>query len=243
MLIQSTSVTVNYKKIDSIKKAYINNEEKLKNHFNSGTVLPIPDDAPLEYPRIMATTHNEHGQLSISPTGTTFRVVYNNGFEQDWGKCSDYLKKRMYSVFSLLNSFTEDTYEYIGLVSTILFDDIKNNGTRIIAKNLLKSQNINDLYDIDVKFTFVKNEKIFTNITLQNARIFKQGVNISKAGDMSSKNQIEESVGVILDINDRYCFNNDPNYQSNSRVLDELIECMDDVINNKLEPLVKKGEL
>lgn len=243
MLIQSTSVAINYKKIEGIKKVYINNEEKLRDHFNSGTVLPIPDESPLDVPRIVATTHNEHGQLTISPTVANFTVRYNHGFEHDWSKCSDYLRKRMSTVFKLLNTFTNDSYEYIGLVSTILFDDIKDHGTSIIANNLLKAKGINNLYDLDVKFTFVENDKIFTNITIQNARIFKTGVNVSRAGDMSLENQTAESVGVILDINDRYCFNNDPSYESNSCILDELIKCMDNVINNKLEGLVKKGEL
>lgn len=243
MLIQNTSVTVNYKKIDGIKKAYINNEEKLHKYFNLGTVLPIPDNAPLEIPRIMVQTVNEHGQILISPIRTTFNVNYNAGFEMDWAKCSQYIKERMRCIFDLLNIITKDSYEYIGLVSTILFDDIKENGTNVIANNLIKSKNINDLYDIDIKFTFVEDNKIYTNITLQDARIFKSGVDIAKAGDLSFKNQIEESVGVILDINDRYGFNNNPNYVSGSDVLEQLIYYMDHVINNKLETLVRKGEL
>ena len=243
MLIQNTSVTVNYKKIDGIKKAYINNEEKLHKYFNLGTVLPIPDNAPLEIPRIMVQTVNEHGQLLISPIRTTFNVNYNAGFEMDWAKCSQYIKERMRCIFFFFFIITKDSYEYIGLVSTILFDDIKENGTNVIANNLIKSKNINDLYDIDIKFTFVEDNKIYTNITLQDARIFKSGVDIAKAGDLSFKNQIEESVGVILDINDRYGFNNNPNYVSGSDVLEQLIYYMDHVINNKLETLVRKGEL
>lgn len=89
----------------------------------------------------------------------------------------------------------------------------------------------------------MEDNKIYTNITLQDARIFKSGVDIAKAGDLSFKNQIEESVGVILDINDRYGFNNNPNYVSGSDVLEQLIYYMDHVINNKLETLVRKGEL
>lgn len=89
----------------------------------------------------------------------------------------------------------------------------------------------------------MEDNKIYTNITLQDARIFKSGVDIAKAGDLSFKNQIEESVGAILDINDRYGFNNNPNYVSGSDVLEQLIYYMDHVINNKLETLVRKGEL
>lgn len=48
MLIKSTSVSIKYKKIDNIKRTYFMNEELLKEQFNEATVLPIPDDAPIE---------------------------------------------------------------------------------------------------------------------------------------------------------------------------------------------------
>ena len=47
MLIQGTSVTVTYEKIEGIKKVYYNNENILKEYFNEATALPIPDDAPV----------------------------------------------------------------------------------------------------------------------------------------------------------------------------------------------------
>ena len=74
MLIQGTSITITYKKIEGIKKAYYNNEEILKQYFNEATALPIPDDAPIDIPRIIVKTINEHAQLNISPTATTFEV-------------------------------------------------------------------------------------------------------------------------------------------------------------------------
>ena len=71
MLIQGTSITVTYKKIEGIKKVYYNNEEILKSFFNEATVLPVPDDAPVEIPRIIIKTLNEHAQLNISPVAAT----------------------------------------------------------------------------------------------------------------------------------------------------------------------------
>ena len=38
MLIQGTSITVNYKKIEGIKKVYYNNEDILKDFFNEAAV-------------------------------------------------------------------------------------------------------------------------------------------------------------------------------------------------------------
>lgn len=242
MLIQGTSITITYKKIEGIKKAYYNNEEILKQYFNEATALPIPDDAPIDIPRIIVKTINEHAQLNISPTATTFEVHYDAGFERNWDVCSEYIKKRMTNVFEFLNILTNNTYEYIGLVSNIVYDEISQNGAQKLSQSLLKTTKISNIYDINIKYTFVEKQNIFVNIMLQNARIFKNGIDPDKAGALSSNEQLAESVGAIIDINDRYGFNTDVNYRSNSAQLNILIQLMNDVINNKLKNLIEKGE-
>lgn len=242
MLIQGTSITVTYKKIEGIKKAYYNNEEILKSFFNEATVLPVPDDAPVEIPRIIIKTLNEHAQLNISPVATTFEVHYDAGFERNWDICAKYLVERMSKVFEFLNILTNNTYEYVGLVSNILYDEVGQNGTKKIVNSLLNSNKINNIYDINIKYTFVEKEKIFVNIMLQNARIFKKGVDANTAGSFGMSEQVAESIGAVVDINDRYGFNTNENYKSDSNMLSELIQSMGTVINSKLGALIEKGE-
>ena len=80
------------------------------------------------------------------------------------------------------------------------------------------------------------------NILLQNARLFKGGVNVNSAGVLGKDEQIAESIGAVIDINDRYGFNTKNNYQSDSGKLDYLIQSMGNIVNNKLETLIEKGE-
>lgn len=242
MLIQGTSITATYKKIEGIKKAYYDNEEILKDYFNEATVLPIPNDAPDEIPRILIRTKNEHAQLNISPIATTFEVHYDAGFERDWEACAEYIINRMGKVFEFLNILTENTYEYIGLVSNVIYDEVEQEGAKKLAENLLNAKSINNIYDINIKYTFVEKESLFVNIMLQNARLFKNGVSVNKAGAFSIQDQIAESIGAIIDINDRYGFNTDSHHKSNSCMLNKLIETMGIIINNKLIALIEKGE-
>ena len=242
MIIQRTSISVTYKKIEGIKKAYYNNEEMLREYFNEATVLPIPDDAPLEIPRIIIKTLHEHGQLNISPIIATFEIHYDEGFERDWVSCEKYIEERMSKVFEFLNILTNNSYEYIGLVSNILYDDVKSNGAKFIADRLLNSDKISDIYDVNIRYTFVERDNIFVNILLQNARMFKTGLDITKAGALCQANQTAESIGAVIDINDRYGFNNTPEYKSNSINLNNLLHCMSNIINNKLKRLINDGE-
>lgn len=242
MLIQGTSITVTYKKIEGIKKVYYNNESILKDYFNEATVLPIPDDAPFDIPRILITTKNEHAQLNISPIASTCEVHFDAGFERDWQACSRYITKRMTKVFEFLNILTGNTYEYIGLVANVIYDEVEQEGAKKIAENLLNAKKINNIYDINIKYTFVEKENLFVNIMLQNARLFKNGVAVNEAGALNVQDQIAESIGAVIDINDRYVFNIDSDYKSNSSMLDKLLETMGNIINNKLVTLIEKGE-
>ncbi len=242
MIIQGASISVTYKRINSIKKVYYTNENILKDYFNEATVLPVPDEAPVEIPRIITKTLHEHAQLSISPTVATFDVEFDGGFEKEWSECERYIMARMEKVFEFLNLLTENCYEYIGIVANVIYDDKVNNGTEKISSTLVNAKKIKGIHDINIKFTFVEKDNIFVNIMLQNARIFKPGLRMDEAGSLSEKNQISEPIGAVIDINDRYGFNNNASYKSNSSVLGELIASMDHIINNKLSSLIEKGE-
>ena len=242
MLIQGTSVTVTYEKIEGIKKVYYNNEDILKEYFNEATALPVPDDAPVEIPRIIIRTLHEHAQLSITPVAATFEIRYNDGFEKDWAACSEYITMRMKKIFEFLNLLTENRYGYIGLVSTLIYDEVQKNGVEKISQVLLNSQKIKGIHDINIKYTFIEEENIFVNIMLQNARLFQNGTEENQAGSLNEKNQVAESIGAVIDINDRYGFNSIEGYHSDNSMLEKLLQLMTEVINNKLSSLIEKGE-
>lgn len=148
----------------------------------------------------------------------------------------------MAKVFEFLNILTENTYEYIGLVSNIIYDETKREGTKKIAANLLNTQKINNIYDINIRYTFIEQENLFVNIMLQNARLFKNGITANEAGALRVQDQIAKSIGAIVDINDRYGFNTNVEYKSDSSMLNNLIDVMANIIHNKLAALIEKGE-
>ena len=242
MLIQDTSVTVTYKKIEDIKKIYDSNKNVLEQYFKDVMILPIPDDAPLEIPRIILKSQNGHAQLNISPVATTFGVQYNAGYEKNWNECALYVSTRMRTVFDFLNRLTNDVYEYVGVVTNVIYDEVSQNGTEKLASTLLKSPKIKNLFDINLKYTFIEESSLFVNIMLQNARFFKDSVDVNEAGSLNINDQVAESIGACIDINDRYAFNTDVMYKSNSKLLSKLLVCMNNIINNKLQILIEKGE-
>ena len=107
--------------------------------------------------------------------------------------------------------------------------------------NLLKNSDDSSIYDLNIRYTFVENDNIFVNIMLQNARLFKNGIDGDVAGNLSMDNQVSESIGVVIDINDRYGYNTCNDYKTDSNKLDFIIGKMTVVMNSKLKGLLEKG--
>lgn len=240
MIVKSTALSVKYSKIENIKKHYFLHEEILEDIFNEATVLPVPDNAPMEVPRIIVNTKNEHAQLSITPIAATIQIIYDNGYEFQWEKCEIYIKNLMKKVFIFLDSMTNNSYEYMGIVTTMLLDEYYGDVAHILANNLLKVDNEN-LYDINLKYTFTKNKEEYINISIQNTRIFDAQSNESIAGGLNEEYQVGQHIGVDVDINNRYAFNSQKDYKTTSQKIDDLLSTMTEVISDKLDVLIKKG--
>lgn len=148
----------------------------------------------------------------------------------------------MTKVLEFLNILTNNNYEYIGLVCNVIYDEVKRDGAKILSSTLLNTKKIKDIYDINIRYTFVENSNVFVNIMLQNARIFKTGINMEQPGVLIPENQTAESIGAVIDVNDRYGFNSNAAYKSDSAKLKVLLDSMSNIINNKLHNLIERGE-
>ena len=240
MQIQNSTINIVFPRVENIKKQFILNEDVLKENFNEANILPIPDEAPEEIPRIIVKTKHEHSQLSIAPSAINFKTNYTGEYVTKWQKCHDYINSRVGDIYEFANELTGNEYSYMGIVTNLLWDQISENGDSILYKNIFNKNKPENLDDILLKFTFVEKNKYYVNITIQSVQVF-ENINSNSSGEFCKDNLRMHTISVMLDINDRYSFNNEKNYVSKKQTFEELIELTKDVINNKLETLIEKG--
>lgn len=240
MIIQNSAVNIMFSRCENIKKQYILNEEILKERFNEASILPIPDEAPSEIPRVIVKTKGEHSQLNIAPEAVNFQTVYSDDYTQNWELCEEYIKSRIENIFKLTDKFTAEQYKYIGIVTNLIWDNVSKDGNKILFNNLFGIPSADNLDDLVVKYTYIEKEKYYANITLQSARIYKNS-NVNEAGSFVEDNLEAHTIGITLDINDRYAFNMQKGYLSNKANFDELLNLTTVIINSKLKNLVEKG--
>ena len=66
-------------------------EDILKTFFNEAAVLPVPDDAPAEIPRIIIKTLNEHAQLIFHRLRLHLKFIMMLDLKKEWDACARYL--------------------------------------------------------------------------------------------------------------------------------------------------------
>lgn len=242
MIFQDSSVNISFEPVQNLKRTYFQNEDILNEYFDEPSVLAVPDNAPHEIPRLIFKSKKQHTDLTISAQTISMQTVYTDGFEKDWSRCKDYLLERGKRLFEFANILTSGDYAYIGVAVNVIFDKNDLDGTELISKNLSNLKHSETLYDISSRFTFVEENKYFVNLTIQNVRCFDGDNNPNISGSLSDKNLIKNIVGVTLDINDRYLFNNISGYKSSIDNFEGILNSLSDKISNKLESLVGKGE-
>ncbi len=241
MVIQNSAVNVTYQRVENIKSEYLLNADILRDRFNEATILPIPDDAPLEIPRILATTKQEHSQLNIAPKSLSFLTQYTDDYVSEWNLCEKYINTRVGDIFSLTSSFTGGVYNYIGVVTNLIWDDVDTDAHDFLYKNLFKCDRRDNLDDLEVKYTYIEEEKYYVNITLRSARVF-DNLNLDEAGIYEDDKLIKHTISITVDVNDRYSYNRTKGYTSSRDRFDEIMRIVSTIINDKVRRLVECGE-
>jgi len=221
MKIQSTTISVQFEAVEDLRLKYLSYKNILKEHFQEPTVLPVADDAPTELPRIIAVTKNGHSQMTFTKSSVTLTTVYNDGFEDDWEKCRWYIEGKVKILGNFLHTLSVDRFKYVGLISNIEWESAGNSPTNFLENKLLKKSRKN-LEDINIRYTFIDNDIYYVNILFANSYKLEGNAYFNVAGGLADKG--DKYLAISVDVNDRYAFNMNKNYQSNISALDEIVK-------------------
>ena len=242
MIIKQTNLNLVYPRIMEYRKKFANSEDILQQYFMPSTILPIPEQVQDEVPRIIAQTKNGHSVLNIALSVSSFITNYNGEFVSDWNKCKEYLAQRCSDIYQIIDNMTENNNTFVGLITNVEIDDLDGTGLEILKKSLFgeETEKMGELYDLSCKLTYVYKNRYYINITLQNLREFS--VQQYNNGRTCIAGERKHTVSASIDINDRYAANNDVNYKSKKEAFDGILQITSNIIDNKLENLVRKGE-
>ena len=234
----STQYSILYHRLAEIRRKVVSCEGMLREEFLPYHILPIPDDAPPEIPRVAMKTQFEHSVLQISLTGATLQTMYDDAYCKDWVLCRSYLKHRAQLTYSVIQRLMPKKVHMQGFVAQIILDEIDSDPVVFLRKNIQSLSDSASVRDIGYSACIVHRDRFFVNAHISNARIASESVPFgSPVRDADCTNQVLFNV----EVNDNYSFNETPDYSSTEDTTDELLSVLSGIIESSLVKFVDTG--
>lgn len=237
MIIKSAVFNIILVNTDNIRRKMMMLEPKLLEYFLPINILPIPDDAPNEIPRVLMTTKNGHSNIQISPQAITMVTNFDGEFTKNWDLCLQYLKERIDKILEIAQELSNSEKFLFSGLTTNLVVDTEENVVEKLKNKLLKVKASDGLYDINCKLTLTK-EDYYINITYMNNREME----INQV-TLKPIREVKNELHIVLDINDRFAFNNIADYSSDKSKINHILEISTDLLVDKVYQFLEKGEI
>lgn len=194
-------------------------EDDFPEKFN---ILPDLQNAPYSMPRMMA--RNKNG-LSVNISAESISLTKTMINENDEVEIDSFIEKALLIDNTLKKINAKELFSGLILRG---FLEMGENPVQYIKNNFLKIKSTDNIFDIQTKITLKIKEKYYINVTLGNMR----------------KNEKELFLAIELDINDRYRYNFKKNEYpySDKDAIDNIKYLLEDILQNKLEDFIEKGD-
>ena len=92
MIIDNICFSLSFERIQNFRQQILDIEKKLGDHFITPlNILPIPDDAPPEIPRIIARSKQNHTELIVSSNNLQISTKFDDNYNKKIDKCFEYM--------------------------------------------------------------------------------------------------------------------------------------------------------
>jgi len=246
MKITTSTFTLYFPQNQNIRESIFKLEKYFDEFQKPFTLVPLPQDAPVEIPRIIAATIHGHSQLIFNANSVQLKTIFDNDYPQNVDKCLNYIGGKIDKIkraLSIVNDDNNTIIYYSGLSMDIEYDqcDEIENPVNFILKHHFKDQISEPVSEVNMRVALVLRSRYYVNIMLQNLR--KYMGQPDERGSFAGLNEINEKLNVTLDINDKYAFDHLKNYVSSDNDIHNVLQITDDFVKKYITIFVKTGEL
>jgi hypothetical protein len=199
-------------------------EDRLTGKYFQPSIIPVPDDVDPEFPRIVFGSEHGFSQIIVSQVSLTLMATYSAEWQSDIARGQAYLVERVPLMFDLIGVL-DVTPHYSGLMSRVQLPSTMSDDliVGLLARVFLKEEDTSNVHEISVKLTHVLSGTFFGNAVIQNYRSWKASDSEQGIVPRPVANAIDRGVQITGDLNDRYGFNEKPDYQSSAATTESVI--------------------
>ncbi len=239
MRIIECTMTVHFLPVNDIRRKALDVEERIKTSFEKPfSILPIPENAPVEYPRILAKTNGEHSTLIITKASVQIQTSFDNDYPNDFEKCTEYMltkQNELYEIACCLSNF--DCF-FSGVTMKLDFDEWDNPVEQIYSK-LFNTSNLKP-YDLQTRAAYVIEDTYYINLDITNARHYTD-VAQTYMPKLCSAKEVGSSIEVQIDVNDRYAYSYLSDYRTSKEKLNVIFDLLKVMVKSKIMSYLDTG--
>lgn len=248
MIVQSCTFTIHFPHNTKIREHLFELEEHFTDFQKPFTLVPLPPDAPMEIPRIIAATEYGHSQLTICGNNAQLVTNFDTEYNRDIKRCIEYVSdkcNRIVSALSIVDGSGSETpkFYFSGLSMTLMFDEEDGivDSVNYVSEKFIRYKTNLPTDEIQFRLALVIDEKYYVNVMAQNNRTFS-GLP-DERGSFAGLKNLGDRLQVILDINDRYAFNHVQNYTSCVETVACISSLAEQFAVKHIETFIKNGEI
>lgn len=248
MKIKNGSFNIVFPHVHCMRENLFNLERVFSNFMVPFNLMPIPNEAPPEIPRILASSKNGHSQLMISGNNVQVTTNFDSRFWYDIDACFKYMENMRNKILeSLAHLGLEQqghpSFYYSGLTMNVEYsqEDGILDPVEFIANKFLKSSIPATKRDLAFRTTITIEDTYFVNIEVSNNRIL-EGMPVLP-GSLYGTKEVSHTLAVTVDINDRLAFNTKAAYISSKETATNIFNLSYKYISEALPTLIKDGDI
>jgi hypothetical protein len=200
-------------------------EDMLKKQYFQPQIIPVPDDLDPEVPRMIFGSEHGFSQIIVSQISIVLSANYSPDWQLDITKGKRYLLDRLPMMFDLLALLNGAKSYFCGLTTRVDLVS-QENDVDILDHlvNIFIKENQNDIDELQLKTTRIIDNRFYSNITVQNYRLWKFEEPMQGVMRLPQKEASERGIKIVGDFNDRFSFNEKADYFSSMDCAREIIE-------------------
>lgn len=224
-------------KIDNLRLKSQEIEKKLIEYFEPFSILPIPEDAPEEIPRMIAKSYKHHSELVISLINVQLNINFDDKFGFD--ESFDYAKTRVDAIVDIFSEFSQGNFIFAGVTARVIIEE--EEPIDFLEKNFLNVKSSIRPYNMSEKIAYLLEDKYFLNFNIYNLRTF-EGVFLGN----KIKPEVKETSHVLaveVDMNDKYGFNHNEDHTCKKETIQYTLDKIKNYTRINIEKMLSGGDL
>lgn len=240
MIINNAVFNIVFSRLQNLRSRFAEIEKALHGSFLQGECLPIPDDAPVEVPRMRFTSTHAHSLLTI--TGASIQLVSN--FDQNYYNnidiCYEYISIKSKTLLNIISGVIKEPFLYCGLMINCSYYEIGNREPIQFMMDRFVNFAINNKpIEAATRMVFPIQDMFYANIAFNATKAYGGAVQMNSS--LLHNQKLGDVLQLTLDVNDRYAFNFKENYYSSSEAVEKVFDISKDLLVKKVPEFLANG--